>query len=144
MYLHVGFMKCYIFALFNNLEGSSCPWSYGSYIYSFIYASSLKLGIPLRRGVLDTTLCDKVCQWLATGRLFSLDIPVSITNKTDHHGMAETLLKVALNTINQTKPNKNEHYWICFITFSTRRTHLYQLSHHHDMYVIQELRNKKK
>ena len=24
------------------------------------------------RGVLDTTLCDKVCQWLATGRWFSL------------------------------------------------------------------------
>jgi len=23
--------------------------------------------IPLRWGVLDTTLCDKVCQWLATG-----------------------------------------------------------------------------
>jgi hypothetical protein len=25
----------------------------------------------LWRGVLDTTLCDKVCQWLATGRWFS-------------------------------------------------------------------------
>ena len=32
-----------------------------------------------RRGVLDTTLCGKVCQWLATGLWFS---PVSSTNKT--------------------------------------------------------------
>jgi hypothetical protein len=46
-----------------------------------------------------TTLCDKVCQWLATGRWFS---PVSSTNKTDHHDITEILLKVALNTIKQT------------------------------------------
>ena len=48
-------------------------------------------------GVLDTTLCDKVCQWLATGLWFSL---VSSTNKTDRHDITEILLKVALNTIN--------------------------------------------
>ena len=41
-------------------------------------------------GVLDTTLCDKLCQWLA---------PVSFTNITDHHDVAEILLKVVLNTI---------------------------------------------
>jgi hypothetical protein len=41
--------------------------------------------IPSRRGILDATLCDKVCQWLATGRWFSPDIPVSSTNKTDRH-----------------------------------------------------------
>jgi hypothetical protein len=35
------------------------------------------------RGVPDTTLCDKVCQWLAAGRWFSPGIPVSSTNKTD-------------------------------------------------------------
>ena len=40
------------------------------------------------RGVLDTTLCDKACQ-------FSL---VSFTNKTDAHYITEILLKVALNT----------------------------------------------
>jgi hypothetical protein len=36
--------------------------------------------IPLRWGVLDTTLCDKVCQWLTTGRWFSpvLRFPPSI------------------------------------------------------------------
>ena len=42
--------------------------------------------------VLDTIVCDKVCQWLATGWWFS---PVSSTNKTDHHDIAEILFKVA-------------------------------------------------
>ena len=28
---------------------------------------TLRVRIPHRRGVLDTTLCDKVCQWLAAG-----------------------------------------------------------------------------
>jgi hypothetical protein len=37
------------------------------------------------RGVLDTTLCDKVCQWLATGQWFSAGTLVSSTNKTDRH-----------------------------------------------------------
>ena len=46
-----------------------------------------------------TTLCDKVCQWLATGQWFSPGTPVSSTNKTDHHDIPEILLKVALNTI---------------------------------------------
>jgi hypothetical protein len=52
-------------------------------------------------GVLDATLCDKVCQWLATGRWFSPGTLVSSTNKTDHQDITEILLKVALNTINQ-------------------------------------------
>ena len=56
------------------------------------------------RGVLDTTLCDKVCQWLVTGQWFSLGTPVSSTNETDSHDITEILLKVVLNTINQTKP----------------------------------------
>ena len=49
----------------------------------------------------DSTLCDKVCQWLATGQWFSPGTPVSSTNKTDRHDITEILLKVALNTINQ-------------------------------------------
>ena len=51
---------------------------------------------PVRRGVLDTTLCDQVCQWFSPGP------PVSSTNKTDRHGITEILLKVALNTITLT------------------------------------------
>jgi hypothetical protein len=46
-----------------------------------------------------TTLCDKVCQWFSPGS------PVSSINKTDSHDILviEILLKVALNTIKQTK-----------------------------------------
>ena len=55
------------------------------------------------RGVLDTTVCDKVCQWFTTGRWDSAGTPDSSTNKTDRHDMTEILLKVALNTIYQTK-----------------------------------------
>jgi hypothetical protein len=54
------------------------------------------------RGVLDTTICDKIRQLLATGRWFS---PVSSTNKTDRHDINEILLKVALNTITITLNN---------------------------------------
>ena len=42
-------------------------------------------------------------QWQAIGRLFSLGTPVSSTNTTDRNDITEMLLKVALNTINQTK-----------------------------------------
>ena len=44
--------------------------------------------------------CDKVCQWPAAGRWFSLSPPVFSTNKTDRHDIIEVLSKVALNTIN--------------------------------------------
>ena len=36
-----------------------------------------------------------------TGQWFSPSTPISSTNKTVHHDIAEILLKVALNTINQ-------------------------------------------
>ena len=52
-------------------------------------------------GFLYTTLCDKVCQWLAAGRWFSPGNLVSSTNKTDCHDITEILLKVELSTINQ-------------------------------------------
>ena len=51
------------------------------------------------RGELDTTLCDKVCQWLATYLWFSPGTPLSSTNKIDLHNITEILLKVELNTI---------------------------------------------
>ena len=51
--------------------------------------------------------CDKVCQWLVTGRWFSLGPPVSSSNKTDHQDITEKLLKVALNT-KQTNKQTNK------------------------------------
>ena len=57
------------------------------------------------KGVLDTTLCNKMWQWFVAGLWFFPGTPVSSTNKTDRHDITEILLKVVLNTINQTKPN---------------------------------------
>ena len=76
------------------VKGPSWSWSYGSWIYSYLCnqcLSPLTLWAPilLRRGVLDTTLCDKVCQWLAAGLWFSLGTPIS----------SKILLKMALDTI---------------------------------------------
>jgi hypothetical protein len=44
---------------------------------------------------------DKVYQLLAHGRWFSPDTPVSSITKTGRYDIAEILLKVALNTKNQ-------------------------------------------
>jgi len=46
---------------------------------------------PLRRSVLDTTLCDKVCQRLAAGWWFSQGTSDSSTNKTYCHDITEIL-----------------------------------------------------
>ena len=72
--------------------------------------------------LLDTILCDKVCQWLAAGRWVSLGTPVSSTNKTDHHDIIEILLKVALNTITLT-PFEYCKY-LLFVTFWYGTKHL--------------------
>jgi hypothetical protein len=44
---------------------------------------------------------------LAHGRWFTPDIPASSTTKTGRHDIAEILLKVALNTKNQTTTKSN-------------------------------------
>jgi hypothetical protein len=49
------------------------------------------------------TASDKAYQLLAHGQWFSPGTPAFSTTKTDHHDIAEILLKVALNT---KKPNK--------------------------------------
>jgi hypothetical protein len=48
-----------------------------------------------------TAASDTVYQLLAYGRWFFPGTPASSTTKTGHHDIAEILLKVALNTINQ-------------------------------------------
>ena len=63
---------------------------------------ALWLWIPLRPGVLDTTLCDKM--WLAAGLWFSLCTSVS-------SNITEILLKVALNTIYNSNPQYYRLYY---------------------------------
>jgi hypothetical protein len=68
-------------------DGPSWSWSYGSWIYNYMCNhQSCEFKTRSWLGVLDTTLCDKVCQWLAAGWWFS-------TNKTDRHDITEILLK---------------------------------------------------
>jgi hypothetical protein len=45
---------------------------------------------------------------ITTGRWFSPGTLVSSTNKINHHDIAEILLKVVLNTINQTNQGSLE------------------------------------
>jgi hypothetical protein len=80
---------------------------YASYILLILHTNNNnKKHIYMQRSwhdLLDTTLCDKVCQWLATGRWFSLGTLVSSTNKSYCHDITEILLNVALNTITLTR-----------------------------------------
>ena len=66
------------------------PWSYGSWIYNYLCNQCLSplmlwLQIPLTVRCTQYTLCDKICQWMATGRWFSLGTLVSSINKTGCH-----------------------------------------------------------
>jgi hypothetical protein len=107
---------CYHILNKDDLYYKLGSWSYDSWICNYLCnqcLSPLKLWVrnPLRGGVLNTTLCDKDCQWLAAGRWFSLGTPVSSTNKTDHNDITEILLKVVLNTITLTLVKKNLCVW---------------------------------
>ena len=84
------------------MNGTTWPWSYGSLIYNYLCNQCLPplmLWIRISVRARCTTLCDKICQWLVTGRWFSAGPLVSSTNKTDRHDISEILLKVELNTI---------------------------------------------
>ena len=85
----------------SNLDQDEVSQALVSYIANkYIYETS---------ACVRYTLCDKVCQWLATGRWFSPGTLVSSTNKTYHHDRTEILLKVALNTTKQT--NQSVSVW---------------------------------
>ena len=113
--MHYYFDRFFLFMLrpfatdiFDQYVFSSLIWgqSYGSWIYNYLcnqcYYHHWCLWVRISMRARCTTLCDKVCQWLATGWWVSPGPPVSSTNKTDRHDINEILLKVALNTIKQT------------------------------------------
>jgi len=86
-------------------RGPSWSESHGSWIYNYLcnqFLSPLMLWVPILIRARCTTLCDNVCQWLATGQWFS---PASSTKKTDRHVISEIFSKVTLNTINQPSYN---------------------------------------
>ena len=62
--------------------------------------------------VIECTLCDTVCQWLATGRRLTPGTPVYSTNKTERYEITEILSKAALNPITLTSETDfNDHYF---------------------------------
>jgi hypothetical protein len=68
-------------------------WSYRSWVFNYLCSQCLSpLVVSSWCSVLDTTLCDKVCQWLVTGWWFSPGTPVSSTNKTDRHDITEIFM----------------------------------------------------
>jgi len=68
-------------------------WKFGAVMVVIVWLLDLPLILWVRISIRArcTTLCDKVCQWLATGQWFSPVLPVSSTNKSDHHDIAEIL-----------------------------------------------------
>ena len=115
--LFIGHAFAYYIDYYINYKGPSWPWSYHNWIYSYLCnqcLSPMMLWVRILIRTRCTTLCDKVCQWLATDRWFSPGPSVSSTNKTDHHDISEILLRVALNTIKQA----NKHILITQLTLS--------------------------
>ena len=80
-----------------------------NYLTTHISLSPVRSGfapgfVNYKKGALDLAAAsDKVYQLLAHGRWFSPGTLASSTTKTGHHDITEILLKVALNTIKQTK-----------------------------------------
>ena len=84
-------------------------WTYNYLCSQCLSSLTLWVWIPLRHSVLNTTLCDKVCQWLVTDQWFSQGALVSSTKKTDRHYITEILLKVVLNAITLTLTSFSLH-----------------------------------
>jgi hypothetical protein len=60
-----------------HCEWPSCPWSNGSWIYTYLCnqcLSPLMLWVRISIRVRCTTLCGKVCHWLITCRWFSSEV----------------------------------------------------------------------
>jgi hypothetical protein len=88
-----------------NCRIEACSFSRPSLFY-FIYFSLIKIiflhgfapgFVNYKKGALDS----QKYQLLAHGRWFSPGTPASSTTKTGRHDLAEILLKVVLNTLNQ-------------------------------------------
>ena len=105
--LHFQKKSIYLFdcqCIHKHPQGGSWSWSYGSWIYNYLFnqcLSPLTLWVwtPLRRGVQHYMI--KCVSDLQQVDGF-LRVQVSSTNKTDCNDITEILLKVALNTITLT------------------------------------------
>ena len=105
-FLFLIYCSIYLSIYHTYFKGQLWSWSYDSWIYNYLCSQCLSLlmlwvWIPLSHGVLDTTLCDKVYQWLAACQWFSPDTgtPVSSTNKNWLPGYNWNVVESGLNTI---------------------------------------------
>ena len=98
-----------LLVLYYKVLYNSCVYysvvCYSILYYSILYYSVLYCGSMLLSSLLlnmASMFYDGCHYVLVTGRWFSPGSPVSSTYKTDRHDIPEILLKVALNTIDQT------------------------------------------
>jgi hypothetical protein len=116
--------------------GSSWSWSHGSWVYNILFSTKILSLNPAYGEVFSIQhyVIKFVCDLLAAGRLFSRRTPVSSTNKTDRRDKTEILLKVVLNTINQTNIEWILR-WIYYYSWILRRVLLtiYMLWQYHDI-----------
>ena len=134
VYLHV------LFQFYITLSRvPSWPWSYGSWIYNYLCNQCilpLMVWVRISIRVRCTTLCDKVRQWLTTGRWFSPGPSVCSNNKTDCHDITEILIKVALNTIKKNKRTNivsvvsEEFYFQINFCQNQPNIHIFGKTHH--------------
>ena len=114
-------MKFVLIVIFSLWKEYS-PFYPSRYLYHQCL-SPLLLWVHISIRAWCTPLCDKGCQWLATGRWFFPGPSVSPTNKTDSHDITEILLKVAINTTKK-KPKQTCNtngmqvivWWTCWST----------------------------
>ena len=93
----------YIFTCGNTISDNPAAASLPTFTY-----------MPLRLGVLDIALCNKVCQWLAAGSWFSSGTPVSSSNKSDIHDVTEILLTpITLTLFSLTYRGNGIYCYIC-------------------------------
>jgi hypothetical protein len=93
-----------LLVLYYKVLYNSCVY-YSVVCYSILYYSVLYCGSMLLSSLLlnmASMFYDSCHYVLVTSRWFSPGSPVSSTYKTDRHDITEILLKVALNTIDQT------------------------------------------
>ena len=94
----------YDVALFNIWWGPGWLYGLGSWITLQLRRGFTPGFVNYKNGCTRlATANDKDCQLLAHSRWFSLGTPVSFITKTGRHDIAEILLKVTLNPINQIK-----------------------------------------
>jgi len=130
-----------LFLVFSNTKGPSLSWSYGSWIYNYLWNQCLW---PL-----------KLCAWTpfmarcirynikwqsSTGRWFYPGTPVSSTNKTDRIDITEILLNVVLDTIHEPYTTaSNTRNLLLFTNYSPTIHHLLQhqkLASVHQLFTI--------